>query len=212
MASTTRQEILALLKRRGPMTVQELSRSLEITPMGVRQHLAILERDGCVGPGGIRRGPGRPSRLYGITPAGDRTFPRTYEHAAVTALRDLAALDGAAKIDALFEYRRRRDVAQYREMFAGKDLAGRVAALAHLRDRDGYLAEWQQIDPETFALVEHNCPIRAVAEAYPGACACEAALFADALEAQVVRTDHILAGAPHCRFVVSRPPESAPKK
>ena len=212
MASTTRQEILALLKRRGPMTVQELSRSLEITPMGVRQHLAILERDRFVASDGIRRGQGRPSRLYAITPGGDRTFPRTYEHAAVTVLRDLAALDGEAKVVALFEYRRQRDVAHYREVFAGKDLAGRVAALARLRDRDGYLAESQQLDGGAFAVIEHNCPIRAVAEAHPGACACESALFAEALGAEVVRTHHILAGAPQCRYVINPSPESAGEK
>jgi DeoR family suf operon transcriptional repressor len=54
-------------------------------------------------------------------------------------------------------------------------------------------------------LIEHNCPIRAVAEAFPAACACEAALFTDALEARVVRTDHIAAGAPRCRYVITCP-------
>ncbi|HEV2284275.1 MAG TPA: winged helix-turn-helix transcriptional regulator [bacterium] len=107
MPSTTRQGTLALIKRRCPMTVQELSRSLAITPMGVRQHLAILERDGQVRSGGLRRGQGRPSRVYGITAEGDKTFPRAYEQTAVDLLGDLAALDGQAKVGALFEHRRR---------------------------------------------------------------------------------------------------------
>ena len=75
--TTTRREILSLIKRRGSMTVQELSRTLQITPMGVRQHLAILERDGYIHSNGIRRGQGRPSRLYAISPDGDKLFPRT---------------------------------------------------------------------------------------------------------------------------------------
>ena len=44
----TRQEILDLLRRRGQMTAAELSESLGIGAVGVRQHIALLERDGLV--------------------------------------------------------------------------------------------------------------------------------------------------------------------
>lgn len=212
MTSSTRRQILSLIKRRGPMTVQELSRSLEITPMGVRQHLAILERDGHVRSDGVRRGQGRPSRVYAITPEGDKVFPRTYEQIATALLDDIAALDGEAKVEALFEHRRKRHLEQYRARMAGKDLPDRVAVLTQLRDEEGYLAEYSQQDKDTFVLIEHNCPIRAVAEAHRQVCACEMALFADALGADVSRTHHILAGAPHCRYVITRPREAARKK
>jgi len=212
MTSTTRREILSLIKRRGPMTVQELSRSLEITPMGVRQHLAILERDGCVQSNGVRRGQGRPSRVYSITLEGDKVFPRTYEQIATALLDDVKSLDGEAKVDALFEYRRKRQLEQYRARMGGKDLAEKVATLVQIRNEEGYLAEGEQRDKDTFALIEHNCPIRAVAGTYRQACACELALFADALGAEVSRTDHIVAGAPHCRYTITRQRETGRKK
>lgn len=212
MTSTTRREILSLIKRRGPMTVQELSRSLEITPMGVRQHLAILERDGHVRSNGIRRGQGRPSRVYGITVEGDKVFPRTYEQVATAFLDDVKALDGEAKVSAVFEHRRKRQLEHYRAQMAGKEFPEKVAALSALRDEEGYLAEHEQLDKDSFVLIEHNCPIRTVAEAYRQACACEMTLFADALGAEVTRTDHILAGAPRCRYVITRPRETGRKK
>jgi predicted ArsR family transcriptional regulator len=212
MTSTTRREILSLIKRRGPMTVQELSRSLEITPMGVRQHLAILERDGHVRSNGIRRGQGRPSRVYSITLEGDKVFPRTYEQVATALLDDVKALDGEAKVSAVFEHRRKRQLEQYRARMAGKEFPEKVAALTALREEEGYLAEHEQLDKDSFVLIEHNCPIRTVAEAYPQACACEMTLFVDALGAEVTRTDHILAGAPHCRYVITRPRETSRKK
>src|SRR5262249_37425697 len=40
----TRQEILALLRRSGQMTATELSERLGIGAVGVRQHIALLER------------------------------------------------------------------------------------------------------------------------------------------------------------------------
>jgi len=209
--SSTRREILSLIKRRGPMTVQELSRTLEITPMGVRQHLAILERDGYIQSDGTRRGQGRPSRLYGITPEGDKLFPRTYEQLAHTLLDDLRAVGGETKVDELFEHRRRRLLEQYRGRMAGKEFREKVAVLAQAREEEGYLAEHAQLDRERFVLIEHNCPIRAVAEAYPQVCRCEMTLFADALGTEVVRTDHILSGAPHCRYIIARPREAGAK-
>ncbi len=208
--SSTRREILSLIKRRGPMTVQELSRTLEITPMGVRQHLAILERDGFVQSNGIRRGQGRPSRLYGISPEGDKLFPRTYEQFAHALLDDLRALGGDAKVDELLEHRRRRLLELYRGRMAGKEFREKVAVLAQAREEEGYLAE-HTLDRERFVLIEHNCPIRAVAQAYPQVCRCEMTLFADALGAEVVRTDHILSGAPHCRYLITRPREAGAK-
>src|SRR5579872_4193799 len=207
MTSTTRSEILSLIKRHGPLTVQELSRRLGITPMGVRQHLAILERDGQLRSDGIRRGQGRPSRVYSITLEGDKVFPRTYEEVATSLLEDVRVLDGDAKIDALFERRRNRQLEQYRARMAGKELPERVAVLAKIRDEEGYLAECEELDNNTFVLIEHNCPIRVVADAHRQACACEMALFSEALGADTTRTEHILAGAPRCRYVITRPRE-----
>ncbi len=56
----TRQQILLLLRRKGPMTAGELSDDLGIGSVGVRQHLALLERDGLVQISGVRRSVGRP--------------------------------------------------------------------------------------------------------------------------------------------------------
>src|SRR5215216_3789160 len=42
----TREQILALLRRNSTMTAAELSDALGIGAVGVRQHLALLDRDG----------------------------------------------------------------------------------------------------------------------------------------------------------------------
>lgn len=209
--TSTRREILSLIKRRGPMTVQELSRTLEITPMGVRQHLAILERHGYVRSDGIRRGQGRPSRLYGITLEGDKLFPRTYEQLAQSLLDDLRTVEGEEKLDELFEHRRKRLLEQYRSRMAGKEFREKVAVLAQAREEEGYLAEHEPLGRDRFVLIEHNCPIRSVAEAHPQVCRCEMMLFAEALGTEVTRTDHIMSGAPRCRYVIMRPREAGAK-
>lgn len=62
-----RRQILTALKKQGSLSVDDLSRCLGITPMGIRQHLAVLERDNLVMISSVRRGMGRPSYLYRLT-------------------------------------------------------------------------------------------------------------------------------------------------
>ena len=81
----TRQEILALLRRRGEMTATELSERLGIGAVGVRQHMALLERDGLVHTAAVRRGVGRPSHLYALTPAAGAAVGAAAGAAAVGA-------------------------------------------------------------------------------------------------------------------------------
>ena len=43
-----RREIIRLLKRRGPLPVEEIAAALAVTVSGARQHLSSLERDGLL--------------------------------------------------------------------------------------------------------------------------------------------------------------------
>src|SRR5688572_13331198 len=43
-----RREIIRLLKRRGPLPVEDIATALAVTVSGARQHLSSLERDGVV--------------------------------------------------------------------------------------------------------------------------------------------------------------------
>ncbi|MDQ2995979.1 MAG: ArsR family transcriptional regulator, partial [Chloroflexota bacterium] len=91
----TREQILALLRRHGNMTAAELSDALGIGAVGVRQHLALLDRDGLVQTTGVRRGVGRPSHLYALTNAAEALFPKRYDRMAMDALAFVAACGGS---------------------------------------------------------------------------------------------------------------------
>jgi predicted ArsR family transcriptional regulator len=84
-------------------------------------------------------------------------------------------------------------------------LAARVARLAELRAREGYMAEWRR-DGDGFLLVENHCPICAAASACQGFCRSELEIFRAALgpDAAVERVEHILAGARRCAYRIAR--------
>ena len=76
---TTKQQILALLKRTGSATVDEAAGALTVASMTARQHLVGLERDGLVQSEKVRRSNGRPHYLFYLTPKGDEMFPRRFD-------------------------------------------------------------------------------------------------------------------------------------
>lgn len=202
----TRQQVLNLLKVHGRMTVKQLSQALGITPMGVRQHLDGLSKENLVTFEWLREGRGRPSQVFALTPQGDEMFPRNYGPFAVSLLDDLYALGGEAMVDQLFARRAERLHNMYVERMQQLPPEERVAALANMRDSEGYLAGCEQIDADNFRLVEHNCPVCIIAAKYPQACRVEQQLFSDILGSDftVQREDHIASGDRQCRYLITR--------
>jgi predicted ArsR family transcriptional regulator len=196
----TREEILDLLRRRGQMTAAELSATLGIGTVGVRQHLALLERDGLVHTAAVRRGVGRPSHLYALTLDAEAMFPRRYDRLLMDALEFIADLGGSAAIDQLFARRRHKLAAQYGPRLAGKGRAEQVAELAAILTEQGYMCESEQLPSGGFALVEHNCPVDCVARDYHQACAHELTLYQDLLGTSLVREETISEGGSCCRY------------
>jgi iron-sulfur cluster biosynthesis transcriptional regulator SufR len=203
--SETRRRILELLKLRGPQTADRLARELDMTAMGVRGHLAALERDGLVTHRAEKRRMGRPAHVYALTELGDELFPRTYPQLAVSLLESLKALYGEQAIGRLFEMRNESLISQYRARLDGKSLKERVAELARIRTEEGYMADWEALDDGMFLLKEHNCAICQIARRAPQACQAELELFRQALpDAEVTRDQHMIQGDRMCAYVIRR--------
>ena len=90
----TRKKILLALKKNGSMSVEDLSGEVNITPMGVRQHLLLLEKSGAVEYITKKHGVGRPGFLYRLTETADDLFPKSYQSFAMDILTDIEHLDG----------------------------------------------------------------------------------------------------------------------
>jgi predicted ArsR family transcriptional regulator len=201
----TRRQILELLRRRGEMTAAELSELLGIGAVGVRQHLAMLERDDLVETIGVRRGVGRPSHLFALTPVARALFPNRYDQLVMDALSFVAASGGQEAVDELFAQRREKLHQQLARRLTGESAAERIAMLAVILNEQGYMCDWQQCDDGSFVLTEHNCPVDCVAREYPQACSQELKLSQDVLDMAVTRDSTIAAGANCCRYHIEAP-------
>lgn len=211
MNHTTRQRILVALKKQGHLTTRQLATILGITPMGVRRHLNSLQHDSLVESSTIRQGLGRPSQAYRLTGQAQALFPTTYAQLTNELLSYVESFDGSAQIEALFQQRAQRRIQQARGRLQPLDsLAARVAELAAILDEDGYLAEWEQLDDDTFALREFNCAVHSVASRFRQACGSELTFIQAVLpEADVVRQHHLLGDDIFCGYRITRRPHSS---
>lgn len=196
----TRQQILGLLRRRGSMTAAELSVELKIGAVGVRQHLALLERDALVHVSDVRRGVGRPSHLYALTSQAEALFPKRYDRVALDALAFVESLGGQDAIEQLFTHRRTQLANQYAPRLAGKPRAEQVAELACILNEQGYMCDWSEDQDGGFTLTEHNCPVDCVAREYTQTCSHELTLYEDLLSTRIVREGVIAQGSTCCRY------------
>jgi predicted ArsR family transcriptional regulator len=197
----TRREILDILKRRGGGTVDDLAKTLGLSPMCIRQHLALLERDGLVSPREVRRRTGRPHYLYTLTEKSDDFFPKGYDRLAALLLGEIKQRDGAAAARDLLRGLGTRLGNEYASALAGKPLEERLTAAVGLLSEGSGLGEWQQ-DGDSYVLREFDCPYRRVASQHPEVCNVHAQMLARVLDADVEHEESMAGGDPRCLYRV----------
>ncbi|UFJ39677.1 transcriptional regulator [Brevibacillus humidisoli] len=198
--TSTRNQILHMLKTKGPLPVSDMAIELGITEMAVRRHLNTLERDNLIKSSLVRQAMGRPTNVYSLSEEADELFPRNYHDLTLDFLHDLQDVDGPDKVEKLFRRREDRLEQNYRTYVQG-DLKQRVAALAELQNQKGYMVEWEHDDKNgTYYLKEYNCPISQVARQFHHACNCELSLFRRVLDAEVEQTSCMAKGGDNCVY------------
>jgi predicted ArsR family transcriptional regulator len=198
----TRHEILSSIKSHGAMTAEELGRELNISQVAVRQHLASLEAENIVLVSAERRGLGRPSHRYRLTPVGDESFPRRYDALADMLLEELHVMQGEAVVTELLQRIHTRTVDLLQTRLKDRPLSVRLQELARYQSEIGFMAEVIAEPPTCFRLVKHNCAVCAVARNHPEACcAGELPLLKQLLgDVEIVREGSILDGDYACTF------------
>jgi predicted ArsR family transcriptional regulator len=195
--ASTRGRVAALL-RRGNRTVDELAGELGLTDNAVRAHLAALERDGLAAQGEPRRGIGKPSYTYELTPAAERLFPKAYGLVLGELVAVLAERLPPEELDAAL-----RDVGH--RLAAGQptprgDLRARLDAAVALLAGLGGSAEIEETHG-CWSILGCNCPIAAAVEASPDACLVAETLLSDLLGMPIKQTCDP-GPPPRCRFEI----------
>jgi predicted ArsR family transcriptional regulator len=207
-ANKTEDRVLYYLKSKGPQSAGQLAKRLSLTAMAVRQHLYRFAREELVESTDQRRPVGRPVRVWRLTDRAAARFPESHAELTLEMIAAVRATFGEKGLDRLLAERTRLQLHAYRERIraAGEDsLSARVRVLAAIRREQGYMAECVARPDGSVLLRENHCPICVAAKFCQGLCREELGLFSAVLgpRARVERTDHIIAGASRCAYVIT---------
>lgn len=207
MQSAAMDDLLFQLKTRGPATAADLADRLDISPQAVRERLSRLAGDGLVVHSDEAQGVGRPKRIWDLSEQAWKRFPDTHAELSVSLIEAIRSSLGEDALGQLIAHRETETEARYGAALSGcTELAHKVAALARLRTREGYMAEWQPADDgDGYLLIENHCPICIAARACQGFCRAEQEVFARVLgpDCRIERVEHLLAGARRCAYRIS---------
>ncbi len=200
----TKQKLLLLLRKGGTappdiggMSADELSKALGITPMGVRQHLHALEKDGLLSIATEKAGTGRPRLLYSLTGKAASHFPRAYEG---FLLDILTAAKNAGTLEELLGLREDAFMKEKAVSFP-EGRAERLGAFLRLLNENGYMAELEEMSG-AFRLKQFNCPLYEAAVEFRELCASELSLYRALFGEGVVRESCQAEGAPLCSYLI----------
>ena len=198
----TRRQILDILKKRGRATLEELAREVGLSPVTVRVHLSVLQRDDLVKVEEVRGRVGRPYFMYSLTDDAEDLFPKRYHVLAQRLLTSMGATLPPETVRSLLDHMAETWAGERAQRVAGKPLETRVAEVAHIRSEEGAIADWEKVEGG-FLLNQYNCPSLTVSRAFEQICAVEEQYVARMLDSKVTRTACIGRGDRVCSYFVA---------
>lgn len=197
---STRRQIVDLL-RQSALTANEIAAALSLTHNAVRAHLAVLQRDGLIREGGLRRGETKPSVLYQIVPRADSVFSKAYIPFVAQLLKLLGERMTKAELDDLMRSVGANLATEWPRM--NGDLAQRVSAVSLLLQDLGSLTE---VEPSNggFVLRGYGCMLGEAVHGRPEVCQAVESLIGQLVQADARECcEH--GEHPRCCFEISTP-------
>jgi predicted ArsR family transcriptional regulator len=201
----TRQQILEILKRRGEITVQELSEELGLTSVTVRHHLEILRSEGYITNPEVQHSnrPGRPRYVYRLTAMAADLFPSNYAGLAGALLDAIEQLHPEQREEILEE------TAHQLASEAGplpREPKQRLEVMSRFLKRLGFVSRWEKSEEDSsYYLHICNCPYHYVAQSHPETCKIDETMLKDLTGTDIERVEGHASENSLCSYKIEWP-------
>jgi predicted ArsR family transcriptional regulator len=197
------KRLLKLLRGTKPgMSVDELSKGLEITRNAVRQHLSSLEGAGLITAGTTRpSGGGRPQQLYVLTELGQESFPRKYSWLAQLVVASVQREEGVENMGKRLTEIGAGIAQQIRSQYPGLNTQQeKVEKLAEVMDQLGYNAKNVTLPGGEAVIEADNCVFHQMAVKDLEICHLDRGLMETFTDSKVEQHECMARGGQLCRF------------
>ena len=194
--------ILDLLRKAGPLGIQQLAGATQVTATAVRQRLSRLMAQGLVDRELTRAGRGRPSHRYRLTDKGRRQAGANFADLAVALWHEVRAIEDAEVRRGLLQRIAKTMAQMYGQQMTGTTTAERMAAVSRLFAGRNVPFE-VEVEDHLPVLTAVGCPYPELAEQDRGVCAMERMLISELVGDGLRLADCRLDGDACCRFVTN---------
>lgn len=163
--------IVEELKKSQGMTVADLARNLDMSYMGVKQHVVKLEEMGYVKTWRVpRKESGRPEKLYVLTALCDPMFPQAGVDLSLNVMEGVRKFFGdSAPEKILFHHYEQLRASWAPFVSKGKSLVEKATRLVDLRDKVGCFSRCHYSPKTGFRIEEYHHPMQEIFDRYPSA-------------------------------------------
>ncbi len=163
--SKVSEKILKHIKLQGPTTAQDLADVFSVTPMAIRQHLYLHNKNGLIEYDDIKTARGRPKRLWKLTEIAQNAYTDNASiqfSQFINILINREALVQHQIIDLYKQtlFLRYPKTVQAIQKLDGHNINLILAQLTQEANNLGYLFEYSQMSDNDFMLIEHHEPLR----------------------------------------------------
>lgn len=202
----TRQQILDVLNHLGRATVQEIVAELQrvrgdgITPVTVRHHLNLLQRDNLIHCPEMQHSnkPGRPKHVYELTQKAHDHLPTNYQHLTENLLLRLKEYLPPSNINVILEGVAVNMAAE--ACIPDTTLENKLDIVVDYLNDHGYDAEWEVTD-EGVVLHTSNCPYHDIAQHDESLCKMDMRLVASLMGVVPRRIALVSEGDATCSYL-----------
>jgi predicted ArsR family transcriptional regulator len=201
--SRQQQILKLLLENKAGLSIDELSVALSISRNAVQQHLAVLEKEGCIQIGILNKTAGRPVRSFVLTKTGINSFPKQYAWFSELILSDLKKEMGS---EALQSYLHKLAVNLSQTLlphFEGKQTEERIGELIKVMDGLGFKTRNNSNSDTHQAVIEAcNCIYHDLAQKHEEICEFDRVLISCLLDKKIEQTECMAKGGAMCCFKI----------
>ena len=179
MTESSDRSLLDIIRRHGPLTVNDLAGHLHVTATAIRNRLTRLVGSGMVERKTEHGGRGRPRHVYQASVEAHKKLGQNYADLAAVLWDEMMWTVEDRKLRRLLFGRITDRLADlYRSQVSGDEWEGRLVQLGNLLHGRGIEAEVTRGEGASLpVLKQHSCPYYALAEVDRAVCAMERKMF-----------------------------------
>lgn len=202
--SDKQQKILHfLVKEKDGMTIDQLSKLLEISRSAIHQHMLVLERDGYIRRSSSMQTGGRPSTTFVLTEKGIHTFPKHYNLVAEMLVNMIKQKLGTEE---LTQYLKEIGISlseSKKESLKNKPLKEQIEMAVAIMQELGYDAQTVETLPDENQMIDaYNCVFHDLAYSNAEICELDLSFLSSLLDSEIEPVCCMANGDKQCRFKI----------